>query len=140
MNNESIEFESISEAKEPAPLVRQSFRVPVSDPESVQVIIRQKSYEVFDINLGGVGISSENEFDFESGQILTPCELRLSTMNLTGLTGRVIHCSSADSGRLQYGIQWMDLGPREKKILDQILVQMKEGALKNNDRNLTTIY
>ncbi len=140
MNKESIEFESIPAGKDPNPLVRQSFRVPISGPESVQIIIRQKTYEVSDLNQGGVGILSENEFNFESGEILNACELRLTTMHLTGLTGRVVHCSSAESGRLRYGIQWTDLGPRETEILDEFLLQIKAGALKNNDRNFTTIY
>lgn len=140
MKKESIELTPISKEKEPFPLVRQSFRVPVSGKEIALIIFRQKQYFVSDINQGGVGISVDQAFDFESNEILTPCELRLSKINLTGLTGRVIHCSSSISGKLQFGIQWIDLGPRERETLNEILSQLKQGALQNSDRNITTSF
>lgn len=140
MKNKSIELVPIAKEKESNSLVRKSFRVPVSDNEIARIIFNQKQYSVSDINQGGVGLSVDQAFDFESNDILTPCELRLSTTHLTGLTGRVIHCSSSISGRLQYGIQWIDLGPGERETLNEILSQLKQGALENSDRNITTSF
>jgi len=144
MKNESIGFQSISEGKEPGEkkeyeqLVRQSFRIPVSDKEFIQVIIREKKYFVSDISQKGIGFSIDSRLGFEYGEILTHCELRLTDkVRLNNLTARVIHCSSTETGYLQYGIQWIDLGSQEKKTLKEILSQMQSGVLKNNDRKIT---
>jgi hypothetical protein len=138
MKNESIEFQSIYEGKESGQVVRQSFRVPVSDKKIIQVIIRKKIYSVSDISQRGVGISPDSRLDLEFNEILTGCELKLADGTwLKGLTGKVIHCSSTEPGQLQYGIQWIYLGTREKKILNEIFSQMKSGVLKNIDLEIT---
>ncbi|OQY53469.1 MAG: hypothetical protein B6230_00105 [Desulfobacteraceae bacterium 4572_89] len=144
MKNESIGFQPISEGKEfgaekeSAQQVRQLFRIPVSDKEFIQVIIRKQKYFVSDISQKGIGFSIESRLGFQHGEILTNCELKLADKaRLNNLTGKVIHCSSTEQGSLQYGIQWINLGNREKKTLKDILSQMKSGALKRNDRKIT---
>ena len=146
MENESIEFLSISGGKEPSEkkeytqMVRQLFRVPAPDKEFIQVIIRKKKYSVSDISERGIGIRIDSHLGFEYGEILTHCDLQMvNRTSLHNLTGKIIHCSSTEPGNLQYGIQWLDLGSREKKILNEIISQMKSEALKNNDRNITKV-
>jgi c-di-GMP-binding flagellar brake protein YcgR len=137
MKDESIEFELNSAEKESAEPVRQFFRVPVSDKESIQVLIKQKKYSVTDISLGGVRISPDNPFDPESGEILPDCELILTQARLSGLTGKVIHRSSSEFGPSQYGIQWLDIKISQRETLDEIILQMKNRALGNNDLDVT---
>ena len=112
MKNTSIEFCLISDEKEENTQVRRFFRVPVSDKESVRVRIRQKEYGVSNISRGGIGIGPGSRPEFESGEILVDCELILANDRIKGLTGKIIHCSSADAGPLRYGIQWIDLQNR----------------------------
>ena len=134
MKTESIELQHRSEGKESAPLVRQSFRIPVSEKESVHVIIKQKPYRVSNISQEGVGISSDNLLDLKFDEILTGCELILQKERLKGLTGKIIHYSASASGPLEHGIQWFDLKKEQRQALDKLFLQMKTRALENNDR------
>ncbi|MCP3941353.1 MAG: PilZ domain-containing protein [Desulfobacteraceae bacterium] len=139
MKNESIEFQFISDEKESAVPVRQYFRIPISDKESVQVLIKEKKHFVSDISQGGISISSDDPSDLESGEILADCELILGKSRLSGLAGRVVRRTSSGSGLLQYGIQWIDLQTEQRQILDEIILKMKTRILENNDRNVNKI-
>jgi hypothetical protein len=136
MKTESIELHPRSEEKESAPLVRQSFRIPVSEKESVHVIIKQKPYRVSNINQGGVGISSDGLFDLKFGDIYTDCELILQNERFKGLTGKIIHYSPSAAGQLEHGIQWIGLDGEQRQLLEAVFLQMKSCALENNDRNI----
>jgi hypothetical protein len=133
MKNESIEFQVSSGEKEVSNQFRGGFRVPISDIEPVWSIIKQKKYLVSDINLGGIGIYSDAPIDCKSGEILPDCELRLGKLNLDGLTGRIIHCSPIEPGRLQYGIEWVDIRTDQKEALNSIISQKKKQALKDSN-------
>lgn len=139
MKKESIEFQLISEGKESGTQVRKIFRIPVSKKESVQVLIKQKKYWVSNISRVGIGISPDSQLELSSGEILVDCELILETASITGLTGKVIHCSFSEFGPLQYGVQWLDLQASQIKSLDDILLQMKTRALEKNDRKISKV-
>jgi hypothetical protein len=137
MKTESIKLQPRSEEKESAPVVRQSFRIPVAEQESVHVIIKQKPYRVSNISQGGVGISSDRLFGFKFGEIYTGCELILRNQRFKGLTGKIIHYSPSASGELEHGIQWVDLDGRQRQSLDAVFLQMKSSVFENNDRNIS---
>jgi hypothetical protein len=137
MKTESIELQPRSEGKESAPLVRQSFRIPVSEKESVHVIIKQKPYRVSNISQGGVGISADRLFGFKFGEIYTGCELILRNEKFKGLTGKIIHYSPSASGQLEHGIQWVGLDGEQRQSLDAVFLQMKSRVLETNDRNIS---
>ncbi|MCP4717847.1 MAG: PilZ domain-containing protein [Desulfobacteraceae bacterium] len=137
MKKESIEFQLISEGKKSSTLVRQIFRVPISDNESVHILIKQKKYLVSNISQGGIGISPDSQLNLEADEILVDCELILANTSISGLTGKVIHCSFSEFGPLQYGVQWLELQTGQSQSLDDILSQMKARALEDNDRNIS---
>jgi hypothetical protein len=139
MKTESIELQPRSEGKKSAPLVRQSFRIPVSEKESVFVIIKQKPYRVSNINQGGVGISSDGLFGLKFGDIYTGCELILRNEKFKGLTGKLIHYSPSASGQLEHGIQWIGLDGEQRQALDAVFLQMKSRVFENNDRKISKI-
>jgi len=139
MKTESIELQFLSEEKESATLVRHSFRIPVSEKESVHVIIKQKPYRVFNISQGGVGINSDGLFGLKFGDIYTGCELILQNERLKGLTGKIIHYSPSASGQLEHGIQWIGLDGEQRQSLDVVFLQMKSRVLENNDRKISKI-
>jgi len=139
MKNESIKPQLKSAEKEPEPMVRQSFRIPVSEKESVHVLIKKRKYQVSNISREGIGIGFGILPDLKFGEVLTGCELILKKERLKGLTGRVIHYSSSASGQLQHGIQWIDLQPKQQQAIDDNFLQMKTRALENNDRNTSNI-
>jgi c-di-GMP-binding flagellar brake protein YcgR len=136
MKTESTELQARSEEKESAPLVRKFFRIPVSQKESVHVIIKQKKYRVSNISQGGVGISSEHLSDFKYGEICSGCELILEHERFKGLSGKIVHYSPSASGQLEQGIQWIDLDSKQKQALDAVFLKMKTRVLENNDREI----
>jgi c-di-GMP-binding flagellar brake protein YcgR len=137
MKNESVKPQLTSAGKESEPMVRQSFRIPVSEKESVQVLIKHRKYHVSNISREGIGIGFGIQPDLKFGEVLTGCELILKKERLKGLSGRVIHYSSSASGQLQHGIQWSDLEDGQQKAIDQFCLQMKTQALENHDRNIS---
>ncbi len=139
MKTESIEIRPRSEEKESAPLVRQSFRIPVSEKESVHVIIKQKTYRVSNIGQEGVGIRSDRLSGLKFGEIYTNCELILQNERFKGLTGKIIHYSPSASGQLEHGIRWIGLDAEQRQSLEAVFLQMKSCALENNDRKISKI-
>lgn len=137
MKNESIELQGGAKQKESEPLVRQSFRIPVAEKESVHVIIKQNRYRVSNISQGGVGISSDRLFGFKFGEIYTGCELILRNQRFKGLTGKIIHYSPSASGPLEHGIQWVGLDGEQRHSFDAVFLEMKSRVLENNDRNIS---
>ena len=139
MEKESPEFYFISEDEEGGKRVRHLFRIPVSDQDSVKVLIKQETYPVSNINQGGIGIDGEHQPKIILGEILEDCELIFPNTRIVGLTGKVIHSSCADFGPTLYGIGWMELTPGQTAALNEILSKMKAQTLENNDRNIVSI-
>lgn len=139
MEKESPEFYFISEEEEGAKKVRHIFRIPVSDQEPVQVLIKQETYPVSNINQGGIGIDGDHQPEIILGEILEDCELIFPNIRILGLTGKVIHSSCVDFGPTLYGIGWMELTEGQTAELNAILSKMKVQALENNDRNIVSV-
>lgn len=131
MTKDSIEFQPLPQDQSIP--VRESFRVPVSSKHNVLAIFQGQTYAVANVSATGIAIHSESCLEFESGQILTDSELWLGTQRLTGLTGKVIHCSVHASGQLQFGISWQDMGTEAKAILKERLERLKTEALEENN-------
>ena len=139
MEKESPEFYFISEEEEDAKKVRHLFRIPVSDQDPVQVLIKQEIYPVSNINQGGIGIDGDHQPKIILGEILEDCELIFPNIRILGLTGKVIHSSCVDFGPTLYGIGWMELTEGQTADLNAILSKMKVQALENNDRNIVSV-
>ncbi len=139
MEKESPEFYFISEEEEGAKKVRHIFRIPVSDQDPVQVLIKQETYPVSNINQGGIGIDGDHQPEIILGEILEDCELIFPNIRILGLTGKVIHSSCVDFGPTLYGIGWMELTEGQTAELNAILSKMKVQALENNDRNIVSV-
>jgi hypothetical protein len=139
MKTESIELQPRSGKKESAPLVRQFFRIPVSETESAYVVVHQNKYRVANISQGGVGIHFDAPSDLKFGEIYTDCELVLGKERFGGLTGKVIHYSPSASGELEQGIQWVKADAVQRQALDTLFSQMKTRFLENNDRKISNV-
>jgi c-di-GMP-binding flagellar brake protein YcgR len=127
MSHSTIEFLPVPE--DLAHQVRQTFRVPVSEKESISAVISSIAYPVSDIGLGGIGILVEDNQTFEIGDPLDGCRLNFKDTRLTDLTGKIVHCAFHDNGLWQFGIQWIDLADSQKKILEQELSRLKKQVL-----------
>ena len=127
MSHSTIEILPVPE--DPAHQVRQSFRVPVNEKESISATISSIFYPVSDIGLEGIGILVEDNQIFEVGDQFDDCRLNFSDTRLSGLTGKIVHCTIHDGGLWQFGILWVDLSDSQKKMLEQELSRMKKQVL-----------
>jgi hypothetical protein len=127
MSHSTIEFLPVPE--DPANQVRLSFRVPVSERESIFATISSISYPVSDIGLKGIGVLVEDNQRFEVGDQLDACQLNFKDTRLTDLTGKIVHCAIHDDGLWQFGIQWIGLLDSQEKILEQQLSRLKKQVL-----------
>jgi len=136
MEKESILFQPISREKETASLVRKSFRVPVPDSASVQVLLGKKEYSLLNISQGGISVLCDDILDVECDGVQAGWDVTLEKIRLYNLTGRVIHCSSMASGDLLYGIEWVDLGEDEVAAINEAVSQFKEMVFGDNNQNI----
>ena len=133
MNNESIEFQSITDDPSLPKVVRKAFRVPVEETQKAWVLIDETHYPVLDICLGGISIAIQDNSAFNVGQQLAQCELNLFDESIKGLTGRVVHFSSTREQEWKYGIQWVDMEKETASLLATIISRMKVQLLKEDN-------
>ncbi len=135
MKKSSIQFQPLPEGKDFGAPVRHAFRCPVSDKDNVLAILRQKTYSLANISATGIAVYADSCLDFEEGELLEETELLLGTQRLTGLIGKVIHCSVNASGSLHFGIEWENLDGENQQILYKSLAKMKVAVL--DDKSLS---
>ena len=132
MTKNSIDLQPLPQEKQESAQVRHSFRVPISSKDNILAVIHGRTYSVANVSATGIAIHSDSCLEFESGQILEEAELWLGTQRLTGLTGKVIHCSVHASGNLQFGIAWQKMDDEDQAVLNQVIDRMKTAALEAN--------
>ncbi len=132
MTENSIDFQPLPDTDPSDAPVRHSFRVPVSDKDNVLAVFCGRTYSVANVSVTGVSIHAESCLDFESGQVIEDAEFWIGTQRLTGLKGKVIHCSVHDYGNLQFGVDWLDVSLKDRERLETILSQMKTRALEQD--------
>ncbi|MCG8684716.1 MAG: PilZ domain-containing protein [Desulfobacterales bacterium] len=130
MTENSIEFQPMPGANS----IRHAYRVPASEKDDIQAILYRRTYSVTNISAIGIAIHSNSCLEFESGQIIEDAELKVGSLHMTHLRGKVIHCSVHDSGDLQFGIEWLDMKSKDRERLEESLGQFKARALE--DKNL----
>ena len=136
MTDRSIDFQPLPQEIEIP--VRQSFRVPVSSKNNILAVLQGQTFLVANISGTGIAIVADSCLVFEQGQILKDAQLWLGTTRLTGLTGKVVHCSVHASGQLHFGIKWQGMEKPDldhmAKILKTITVQaLKDDSLRENE-------
>lgn len=127
MTDQTLEFEHISE--NPGQLVRRYYRIPVEKSDGVHLLIGSTSYPVVDICQEGTGVLCAGNDGFLIGETVSDCRLWLGDKALSGLTGRIIHCSSHVSGQWHFGIQWLNLDAGHRDIMERVLDGLKKKAL-----------
>ncbi|NWH04298.1 PilZ domain-containing protein [Desulfobacter latus] len=130
MTEDSIDFQPIPEENGQ---VRHLFRVPVSLKDDIWINVSENEYLVNNLSAGGVAVIVNSCIEFYFGQIINDARLRIEDLYITGICVKAIHCSVNDSGRFQFGFQWLDMSTENKKMLEQVLEQLKVNALKVKD-------
>jgi len=130
MTDRSIDIQSLPQETEIP--VRQSFRVPVSNKSNILAVLQEQTFSVANVSGSGIAILADSCLVFEEGQILKDAQLWLGTTRLTGLTGKVIHCSVQASGQFYFGIEWLDMAKDDFDRMVEILGTIKAQALMDN--------
>ena len=133
MNEDSIDFQAMSEENAENAQVRHLFRVSISLIDDIWVNFGGNEFLVANLSQTGVAVIVSSCSEFDSGQIIADARLRIGDVHITGLCAKAIHCSVHDSGSFQFGFQWVDMSTGNKKTLEQVLGQLKVKALKVKD-------
>lgn len=133
MSEESIEFQSIPGENAEDGKIRHVYRVSVSLVDDIRIKFGGNQYLVNNLSANGVAVNVSSCLEFDSGQIINDVGLKIGDLNIPGLSAKVIHCSVHDSGSFQFGLQWVNMSPENKKMLAQALDQFKTKALQVKD-------
>lgn len=128
MTSDSIDFQPLPQETDIP--VRKFFRVPVSSKDNILAIFSGKTFAVANLSATGIAIHCDSCLEFEEGQILADAQVWLGTTRLTGLTGKVVHCSVHASGQLYFGIEWQNMAPEIREQLAAQLEIIKARTLK----------
>ncbi len=129
MSEDSLEFQPMPGINSENDRVRNSFRVPVSHKDNIQVVFYEEPYTIINISNTGVAVHTDTCLKFEIGQIIEDAALIWDDQHIEGLVAKVIHCSIQDSGELQYGLAWIDLSDDDKSKLNDVNAKIKSRYL-----------
>lgn len=107
-------------ALNPKSIVRNSFRQPILEEESVHAEIDGHMYKLIDIGSHGLGIAVPHPAAFSAG---ARCVLRLHLANgRLDLEGEITHTSpGGESGEYRCGIKLLDMTQANEEKLQQFL-------------------
>lgn len=127
MGQSSIEFSALPGDTDPH--LRHFFRMPVHDEnKSASVFISDVGYRISEISQTGIGVIVENNQTFEIDDRLEGCRLQFDEMVLTGLTGKIVHCSSHENS-WKFGIQWVDMRNVHIQQMESLLSRLKKQVM-----------
>ncbi len=127
MGQSTIEFSTLPDDTDPH--VRHFFRVPVHEEKHGGILfISDVGYRISEISRTGIGVVVENNQTFEIGEYLEPCRVQLDELVLTGLTGKIVHCSSHEDV-WKFGIQWIDMTKDHKQQMEALHSRLKKRVM-----------
>ncbi len=132
MSENSLEFQPMPGINPKEDGVRNSFRVPASNRDNIQVVFYKEPYTVVDISNRGIAIKADTCYQFEAGQLIENAELMLDGQQINGLTAKVVHCSIRDTGSLQFGLAWIGMSDDDKSQLNTFITKIKSKYLSEN--------
>ena len=139
MENESIFFQPLPEEDGAGSVVRKSFRVPITDKHDVSLTIGEKVCQVVNFSEGGACIITPEALGDYDAETSIRCELRLGHIRLSDLTFKVVHGTLGTSGRMHYGIKWVDPSTAALDAIRATVARIKKELLKDCDRKDTII-
>ena len=102
-------------------ILRKTFRIPLKEGGDSVVVIAGVTHPLIDLSHNGICCCLEAGETLDSAGLLFGCKLHLQGMDITGLTGKVIHCSLGKDNRLVCGIQWVKMDPEIEKKIESIV-------------------
>jgi c-di-GMP-binding flagellar brake protein YcgR len=123
MGHSTIEFSVLPDDTDPH--LRHFYRVPVHNGKhAVSIFITEVGYRVSDISHTGIGLLLEDSQAFEVGEHIEACRLQFDEIVLTGLTGKIVHCSPLEVF-WKFGVRWIDMTGAHKQQMDTLLSRLK---------------
>lgn len=126
MKQSTIEFSALSD--DPNPNLRRFFRVPVYGERDVSFRVSDIGYPVLEISQAGISMVLDDNQTFEVGERIDACRLAFDDIVLTGMTGKIVHCSPHEN-QWKFGIQWMGFDDSQKGRMDELVSRLKKRVL-----------
>lgn len=134
MNSQPINLEEVEKDPLLHKVVRQSFRIPITDSENFWVRIGETQYPIQDVCMDGIGITLEDPSNFTISQVFMDCEIGIKNEIISGLNGRVIHFSLNAGKDWQCGIQWINISKEAEQKLADVVSNLKKEFLTEDDQ------
>lgn len=96
-------------------IIREGFRAPVGAKDKVCLMVGEKSYHVFNLSVGGVGVFFKELHDFKNNSIIKGMILKING-NEFEIDGQVMHVSQ-DEAQYLCGINIITMGEACRKEL-----------------------
>lgn len=101
-------------------IVREYFRLPVSNQDEVKVQINDQQYDVVDILSWGIGIYLSRPEIFSIGEELDSIKLTVQG-RIFKLHGWVVHISPYEYGNYRCGIKFIDQDKESERIISEYI-------------------
>lgn len=105
-------------------IVRQSFRVPITDTDGISAQLDGVEFDVLNISTGGVALLLNRPEVF-----YTDNEIKNLTLKIYGeilrIKVRVAHISPMDSGNYLCGIEFKDMAPETERVVEDYIDEQR---------------
>jgi c-di-GMP-binding flagellar brake protein YcgR len=132
----SIEFQAMNDDPQSNSQVRNSFRVPLSNPQKYVAVIKNFPYPLLDIANGGAGFEIKYEPGFTVGDILEACRLELGDHTIEGLRGEVVHLFAESDITWKCGIRWINLADKAVGEIAAIVLNLRKELFRDSRTSL----
>jgi len=136
---ESLEFEE-NEITSPAGgelkekgIIRQSYRVPYSDEDDVEVFIKRKKYAVLNLSYNGLGVQLPHEGALREGEELSSIEFRMQGKKIK-LRGKVVHISKEADNTFLGGIELTGLDEKLSKKITEFILSRRQALFATDNK------
>ena len=101
-------------------IVRQYFRLPLSNPDEVKLQINDQQYNIIDILSWGIGIHLPRPGIFSVGEELDSIKLTVQG-RIFKLHGWVVHISPYENDNYHCGIKFIDQDEESERIISEYI-------------------
>jgi len=130
---ESLEFEESEIVSSQKGIKRETYRVPFSDADDIEVFIKKKRYAVFNVSPNGLGVQLPHEGALQEGEELASIEFRMQGKKVK-LRGKVVHISREADNTFLGGIELIGLDDKLSKKITEFILSRRQALFATENK------